>query len=54
LSVNPLLATPAYVLRGRADWSSVALGEPARQSPAASVFPVRREESPGSGGRDAR
>lgn len=50
MSVNPL----SRVLRGRADWSSVDLGKPARQSPVAPGFPVRREESPGSGGRDAR
>ena len=35
-------------------WTSLDVGKPARQSPAVTGFPVRREESPGSGGRDAR
>ena len=35
-------------------WTSLEVGKPARQSPAVTGFPVRREESPGSGGRDAR
>ena len=45
---------PGGCLQKGAPWSSLRVGKPARQSPAVSGFPVRREESPGSGGRDAR
>jgi len=49
-------ATPGRpgALQKSALWSSLCMGEPVGQSLAARVDPSRREESPGSGGRDAR